>query len=231
MEVTEGESGLLLVETSLWELVETGGLVEDSVEETEEELLCFPALFLDAVEEPRMLAEPFPFGNPFCFCTKPLCFLEVLPSFLVSKAEAAWLLGAEGGAGWSVFGEQGLGAAATGWPLTLGGFFAFSDEPFTSVLSAGLTGTCLAALVTAGTGVGVEVVVNVAGNDDDVSAVEAADAVCLDVVWTASRPERCSLAASSWAAAALLCWPPSPSGLSSSPLPCRWYVLMVGLQT
>lgn len=228
MEVTEGESGLLLAETSLWELVETGGLVEDSMEETEEEeeLLCFPALFLDAVEEPRMLAEPFPFGNPFCFCTKPLCFLEVLPSFLVSKAEAAWLPGAEGGAGWSVFGEQGLGAAATGWPLTLGGFFAFSDEPFTSVLSAGLTGTCLAAL---GTGVGVEAAVKVAGNDDDdVSGVEATDAGCLDAVWTASGPERCSLAASSWA---LLCWPPSPSGLSGGPLPCRWYVLMVGLQT
>lgn len=87
----EGESGLLLLDrlSSLWELVETGGLVEES---TEEELLCFPTLIFDEVEVPRMSAEPFPLESPFCFvvCTKPLCFLEVFPSFLVSKADRAW---------------------------------------------------------------------------------------------------------------------------------------------
>lgn len=30
-------------------------------------------------------------------------------------------------------------------------------------------------------------------NNGDASCVEAADAVCLDVVWTASKLERCSL--------------------------------------
>ncbi len=67
--------------------------------------------------------------------------------------------------------------------------------------------TCLADLVPwlvmAGTGAGVEAAVNVDDNDsggddeddddnddDDASGGEAADAVCLDVVWTASKPER-----------------------------------------
>lgn len=64
-------------------------------------------------------------------------------------------------------------------------------------------------------------------NDDDDGDVsggggEAADAVCLDVVWTASKPERWSLVASSGAELLLLCWPtpPSASPLSSPPLPC-----------
>lgn len=110
----EGESGLLLLErlSSLWELVETGGLVEESVEETEEELLCFPTLIFEEVEVPRMSAEPFPFDSPFCFvvCTKPLCFLEVFPSFLVSDADRTWMHVVEGVAEavWSVVGEQGL---------------------------------------------------------------------------------------------------------------------------
>lgn len=147
----EGESGLLLLDRlrSLWELVETGGLVEESVEETEEELLCFPALSLDEAEVPRTSAEPFPFDSPFCLavCTKPLCFLEVFPSFLVSDAESVWVHGVEGVAEavWSVVGEQGLCPAGAGWPLTLGSFsfFTLSDEPFefTSVLSASLIGT------------------------------------------------------------------------------------------
>lgn len=88
-----------------------------------------------------------------------------------------------------------------------------------------------------GTVAGLEAVVNVDDNDsgcsdeddnggdddDDVSGGEAADAVCLDVVWTASKPERWSLVASSGAELVLLCWPapPSPSPLSSPPLPCR----------
>lgn len=198
---------------SLWELVETGGLVEESVDETEEELLCFPPLILDEAEVPRMSAEPFPFDSPFCFvvCTKPLCFLEVFPSFLGSRV---WMHGVEGVvvAVWSAVGEHGLCPAGTGWPLMLGSFsfFTLSDEPFefTSVLSASLLGTCLADLVPwlvmAGAEAGVEAGVNVDDNDsgcddedddgddndDDASGGEAADAVCLDVVWTASRPER-----------------------------------------
>lgn len=51
----------------------------------------------------------------------------------------------------------------------------------------------------AGTEAWVEAVVNVDeddedddddNDDDDASGGEAADAVCLDVVWTASKPER-----------------------------------------
>lgn len=54
-------------------------------------------------------------------------------------------------------------------------------------------------LVMAGTEAWVEAVVNVDeddedddddNDDDDASGGEAADAVCLDVVWTASKPER-----------------------------------------
>lgn len=105
---------------------------------------------------------------------------------------------------WSVFGEQGLCPAESGWPFTLGSFsfFTLSDEPFefTSVLSASLIGTCLADLVPWLVMAGTEAVVeadNDSGcddddddNDDDASGGEAADAVCLDVVWTASKPER-----------------------------------------
>lgn len=62
--------------------------------------------------------------------------------------------------------------------------------------------TCLADLVPwlvmAGTGAAVNVDDDGGGcdgnddddNDDDASGGEAADAVCLDVVWTASKPER-----------------------------------------
>lgn len=94
--------------------------------------------------------------------------------------------------------------------------------------------TCLADLVPwldkAGTGAWVEAVVNVGGNDsdcddeddDDASGGEAADVLCLDVVWTASKPERCSLVASSVVELLLLCWPTplSPSPFSGPPLPC-----------
>lgn len=213
----EGESGLLLLDRlrSLWELVETGGLVKESMEETEEGLPCFPVLIFDELEVPRMSAEPFPFDIPFCFvgCTKPLCFLEVFPSFLVSDADRAWMHGVAGldEAVWCVVGEQGFCPAGTGWPLTLGSFsfFTLSDEPFefTSVLSASLIETCLVDLagwlVMAGTEAAVEAVVKVDNNDsgcddededdddnDDASVGEAADADCLDVVWTASKPER-----------------------------------------
>lgn len=82
----------------------------------------------------------------------------------------------------------------------------------------------------AGTEAGAEAVVNVGDNDsgcddeddDDASGGEAADALCLDVVWTASKPECFSLVASSVVELVLLCWltPPSPSPLSSPPLPC-----------
>ncbi len=126
-----------------------GGLVKESMEETEEELPCFPALIFDEVEVPRTSAEPLPFDSPFCFadCTKPLCFLEVFPSFLVSDADRAWMHGVDGlgEAVWCVAGEQGLCPAVTGWPLTLGSFsfFTLSDEPFefTSVLSASFVET------------------------------------------------------------------------------------------
>lgn len=77
-------------------------------------------------------------------------------------------------------------------------------------------------------GTGVEAVVNVGDSgcddedDDDACGGEAADALCLDVVWTASKPERCSLVASSVVELVLLCWPtpPSLSPLSGPPLPC-----------
>ena len=129
--------------------METGGLVDESMGETEEELLCFPTLIFEEGVLPRLSAEPFPFDSPFCFfvCTKPLCFLEVFPSFLVSVAESVWMDGVEEvvEAVWSVVGEQGLSPAGTGWPLTLGSFsfFTLSDEPFefASVLSASLIGT------------------------------------------------------------------------------------------
>lgn len=137
-----------LLDSSLWELEETRGLVEESTEETEE-LLCFPTLTFDEVEVPMMSAEPFPFDIPFCFavCTKPLCFLEVFPSVLVSEADRAWMHWVErvAEAVHSVVGEHDLCPAGTGWPLTLGtfSFFTLSDEPFefTSVLSASLIGT------------------------------------------------------------------------------------------
>lgn len=103
--------------------METGGLVEESMEEVEVEVLCFPTLTLDEVGVPRMLEEPFPLDRPFCLvvCTKPLCFLEVFSSFLVSSGDCVWMHGLEGvvEAAWSVVGEQGLGPARTGWPLTL----------------------------------------------------------------------------------------------------------------
>lgn len=104
----EGESGLLLLArlNSLWELGETGGLGEESTENTKEELLCFPTLFFDEVEGPKMSAKPFPLDSPFCFVvrTKPLCFLEVFLSFLLSKADRVWMIGVEGvvEAVWSV---------------------------------------------------------------------------------------------------------------------------------
>ena len=147
----EGDSGLPLLDkpSSLWEMVEIAALVEESMEETGEELLCFPALIFDEMEVPWMSAEPFPLSSTFCFavCTKPLCFFEVFPSFLLSSAEGAWMRDVEEAAEavWSVVGEQGLCPAGTGWPLTTGSFsfFTLSDEPFefTSVLSASLIGT------------------------------------------------------------------------------------------
>lgn len=103
---------------------------------------------------------------------------------------------------WSIVGEQGFCPALTVCPLVLGSlsFFTLSDEPFdfTSVLSASLTGTCLADLVPwlimAGTEVALEAVVDAGcgddDNDDDASGGEAADAFCLNVVWTASKAER-----------------------------------------
>lgn len=104
---------------------------------------------------------------------------------------------------WSVAAKQGLCPAETGLPLTLGSFFFFtlSDEPFelTSVLLVSLTGTCLTDLVPwlVTAGAVVEAVDdNDSGcddeddNDDDASGGEAADAVCLDVVWTESKTER-----------------------------------------
>lgn len=149
----EGESGLLLLDSSLWELVDTEDLV---AEDMEEELQCFPTLIFEEEGVPRMAAQHFPFDSPFCLavCTKPFCFLVVFASFLVSKAEGAWMHGVEGvvEAVWSAVGEQGLCPAGTGWPLTLGSFsfFTLSDEPFefTSVLSASLIGTCFADFVT-----------------------------------------------------------------------------------
>lgn len=62
-EEEEGEAGLLLLDSSLWELVEAASLVEESMEE----MLCFPTLLFDEVEVPRMSAEPFPLDSPFCF--------------------------------------------------------------------------------------------------------------------------------------------------------------------
>lgn len=66
---------------SLLSPLEPGGLAE-------EELLRFPALSLDEGSEPSVPTELFPFGCPFFLVvgTKPLCFLEVFPSFLASDA-------------------------------------------------------------------------------------------------------------------------------------------------
>lgn len=50
----------------MWEIEEMGGFVEESVQETEQELLFFPTLFFVEVV-PRMLAQLFPFDIPFCF--------------------------------------------------------------------------------------------------------------------------------------------------------------------
>lgn len=139
--------------------------------------------------------------------------------------------------------EQGLGPAGTGWLLTHESlsFFTLSDEPFefTSALSASLIGTCLEdlvpGLVMAGAVTGMEAVATVDDNDsgcddeddddsDDATGGDAADAVCLDVVWPASNPERCSRLASSRMELVLLCWsaPTSPSPLKSAALPCLW---------
>lgn len=137
--VTEGEEGqsaLFFCESSLWEL---GGLADKSIDETEEEVPCFPTLTLEGGVPPRLSAEPFPFDSPFCFlvCTKPLCFLEVSPSVLVSAADGVrgWAEGVSDAVG-SVAGGHGLGPAETGWPLALTSFsfLALSEEPFASVL-------------------------------------------------------------------------------------------------
>lgn len=78
-----GEPASLLPDLprSLLAPLEPGGL-------TEEELLCFPALSLDEGSEPSVLMELFPLACPFFLVvtTKPLCFLEVFPSFLASDA-------------------------------------------------------------------------------------------------------------------------------------------------
>ena len=68
------------------------------MEETEKELLCFPALFFDDDELPRMFVVLFPLDSPFCFAAVPrlLCFLELFPSFLVSNVEAVGMHGAAG---------------------------------------------------------------------------------------------------------------------------------------
>lgn len=110
----EGESGLLLLDwlSSFWELLEAGGLVRKSAEETEVEPLGFLSLIFEEAEVLRRSAEPFPLDNPFCFdvCTKPLCFLEVFPSLLVSDAGRAWMLGLDGELDvvWSTVGEHGF---------------------------------------------------------------------------------------------------------------------------
>lgn len=60
--------------------------------------------------------------------------MEVLPSFLVSDADGAWMDAVEGviETVCSVVGKQGLYPAETGLPLALGSFsfFTLSDEPF-----------------------------------------------------------------------------------------------------
>lgn len=134
----EGQSALLFCEGSLWEPEEElGGLAVESADETEEEAPCFPTLTLEEGVPPRPSAEPFPFDSPFCFfvCTKPLCFLEVSPSVLVSAADGVWAEGVCDAAG-SAAGVPGLGPAGTGWPLALASFsfLALSEEPLASVL-------------------------------------------------------------------------------------------------
>lgn len=65
----KGESGLLLLDmlSSLWELVKAVSLAEESMKETEEELLCFPTCFFCEVEVPQMSTEPFPLDSLFFF--------------------------------------------------------------------------------------------------------------------------------------------------------------------
>lgn len=143
----EGESGLFI--SSFWELVESEGLVGESTEDTEEELLCIPHLLFEEVDVLRILTEPFPLDSPFCFvvCAKPLCFFDVFPSFLCSKVDGAGMQCVEGvvDAVWSAVEEQDLCPAESVWPLTIGSFsfFTLSDEPFkfTSALSASLIET------------------------------------------------------------------------------------------
>lgn len=123
--------------------------MEVSMEDTDEELLCFPPLIFDEVEVLKMSTEPFPLDSPLCFvvCTKPLCFFEAFPSFLVSNVDRVWPHRVDGvvEAVSSVVGEQDFCPAGSVCPLTHGSFsfFTLSDEPFefTSVLLASLIGT------------------------------------------------------------------------------------------
>lgn len=134
-----GEPVLLSLKSSFCEIE---GLVEESVEE----LPCFPALFFDKAGGLRVFAELFSINILFCFAvgTKPLGFFEQLPSFLVSSTGTAWMRAVDGvdGAAWSVAGKKGLAPAGAGWPLTLGSesFFIETFE-LSSVLSASLLGT------------------------------------------------------------------------------------------
>lgn len=68
-EEEEGESTVLLLDrpNSSWEVGKAGSLAEESMEETEEELLCFPTLFFCEIELQRISTEPFPLDSPFCF--------------------------------------------------------------------------------------------------------------------------------------------------------------------
>lgn len=77
------ESSLLLLDSSFWVVAGVDFVDED----IEERVLCFPDLFLAEGVVLIMSAVPFPFDNPFCLetCTKPLCFLEELASFLISS--------------------------------------------------------------------------------------------------------------------------------------------------
>lgn len=134
-----GESVLLLLKSSFWE-------IEGPVEESVEEVLCFPALFFNKAGGLRVFAAFFSINALFCFAvgTKPFGFFALLPSFLVSCVGTGWVRAVDGvhGGAWSDAGEYGLGPAGAGWPLTLGGgsFFNKTFE-FSSVLSAGLLGT------------------------------------------------------------------------------------------
>lgn len=77
----EIDGDLLLLDSSFWESVVAGVCLE-----IEEELLCFPDFFEEGAEL-IVSAVDFPFDNLFCLdvCTKPLCFLEELASFLISS--------------------------------------------------------------------------------------------------------------------------------------------------